>query len=225
MKALVVGCGIAGSVTAVALKRVGIDAAVYEAYDRSADGVGAYLSLTTNGLAVLGELGLLDDVVARGFTTPRVNVFTHDGKALGSLSYGAPLPDGTQAQTLRRHEVYQVLRDAAERAGVRVAYGKRLVGAETGADGVTATFADGTIEQADVLVGADGLRSAVRPIVDPEAPSIRYTGLTETGRRWLPWRYACACVFPPALPVATIVLRSTKGAMARYRTSNRNSFR
>lgn len=181
MKALVVGCGIAGSVTAVALRRVGIDATVYEAYGRSADGVGAYLSLTTNGLSVLSELGVLAEVVARGFTTPRVKVFTHDGKALGTLSYGAPLPDGTQAQTLRRHDVYQALRGAAERVGARVVYGKQLVAAETRDDGVTATFADGTTARADLLVGADGLRSAARTIIDPRAPSIRYTGLTETG--------------------------------------------
>ncbi|WP_432828492.1 FAD-dependent monooxygenase [Dactylosporangium sp. CA-092794] len=181
MKALVVGCGIAGSVTAVALQRAGIAVTVCEAYDRSADGVGAYLSLTTNGLSILDELGLLREVVARGFTTPRLVVSTFDGKELGTLSYGAPLRDGTAAQTLRRADLYQVLRDACARTGAQVVYGKRLVGAETGADGVVARFADGSTEHADVLIGADGLRSVARRIIDPDAPALRYTGVTETG--------------------------------------------
>jgi 2-polyprenyl-6-methoxyphenol hydroxylase-like FAD-dependent oxidoreductase len=181
MKALVVGCGIAGSVVAVALRRAGIATTVCEAYDRSADGVGAYLTLTTNGLSVLDELGLLGEVVARGFPTPEVVMSTFDGKALGTVDYGARLRDGTVAQTLRRADLYQVLRDACERAGARVKYGKRLVDAETGADGVIARYADGSTEHADVLVGADGLRSTTRRIIDPDAPAIRYTGLTETG--------------------------------------------
>jgi FAD-dependent urate hydroxylase len=181
MKALVVGCGIAGSVTAVALERAGIATTVCEAYDRSADGVGAYLTLATNGLSILDELGLLDEVVARGFTTPTVAVSTFDGKPLGTVGYGAPLHNGTGAQTLRRADLYRVLRDACERAGSRVVYGKRLVDAETGADGVIAKYADGSTEHADVLVGADGLRSTTRRIIDPDAPAIRYTGLTETG--------------------------------------------
>ena len=181
MKALVVGCGIAGSVTAVALRRAGIDATVCEAYDRSADGVGAYLSLMTNGLAVLDELGLLGEVVARGFSTPTLAVSTFYGKELGRVSYGARLRDGTGAHTIRRADLYQVLRDACERAGAPVVYGKRLVDAETDADGVTARYADGSTEHADVLIGADGLRSTARRIIVPDAPAIRYTGMMETG--------------------------------------------
>lgn len=181
MKALIAGCGIAGSVAAVALRRAGIDVAVAEAYDRSADGVGAFLSLPTNGLAVLAELGLLDAVTAAGFATPGVVVSGSDGAHIGRISYGAPLPCGTVAHTIKRADLYRVLRDACEDAGARVVYGKRLASADSGPDGVRVGFADGASMTADVLIGADGLRSTARALLDPNAPAVRYTGLVETG--------------------------------------------
>ena len=52
--ALVIGGGIAGPVAAMALRRAGIEASVYEAYPTPADGVGAGLSIASNGLAALG---------------------------------------------------------------------------------------------------------------------------------------------------------------------------
>ncbi|MFC7615791.1 FAD-dependent oxidoreductase [Actinokineospora soli] len=181
MKALIAGCGIAGAVTAVALRRAGIDVTVYEAYTRSADGVGAFLSLPTNGLAVLSELDLLPLVTAAGFPTPGVHVFDRRGARIGDISYGTPLPCGTVAHTIKRADLYRILRDACEAAGARVVYGKRLASLESTEDGVRVGFADGTTAAGDVLIGADGLRSTTRTLLDPTAPAIRYTGIIETG--------------------------------------------
>src|SRR5689334_13866019 len=55
--ALVIGGGIAGPVAAVALRRAGIDATVYEAYPTTADSVGAVLSLAPNGIDALDAIG------------------------------------------------------------------------------------------------------------------------------------------------------------------------
>jgi 2-polyprenyl-6-methoxyphenol hydroxylase-like FAD-dependent oxidoreductase len=61
-------------------------------------------------------------------------------------------------------------------------YGKRLSSARRLASGrVLAEFADGTRAEGDMLVGADGLHSALRPILDPRAPRARYVGLLNTG--------------------------------------------
>jgi FAD-dependent urate hydroxylase len=46
---------------------------------------------------------------------------------------------------------------------------------------VTARFSDGSTARADVLIGADGIRSTVRSMIDPTAPSPRYTGLLGLG--------------------------------------------
>lgn len=69
------------------------------------------------------------------------------------------------------------MRDRAVEAGVEFHYDKRLATVENTATGVTAGFSDGTTATADVLLGADGVRSTVRTLIDPTAPGAGYTGL------------------------------------------------
>jgi 2-polyprenyl-6-methoxyphenol hydroxylase-like FAD-dependent oxidoreductase len=103
------------------------------------------------------------------------------GRPFAEFGFGAPLPDGTVTQTITRAALYSALRDEAVRRGVPVEYGKRLVAAEPTRDGVTARFSDGTTARGDLLVGADGLRSTTRGIIDPNAPGPRYVPLLNAG--------------------------------------------
>ncbi|EHR48501.1 2-polyprenyl-6-methoxyphenol hydroxylase-like oxidoreductase [Saccharomonospora marina XMU15] len=180
ISALVIGAGIAGPVTAIALRKAGIDATVYEAYDRTAEGVGAFLTLAVNGLAALGELDLHTVVRDKGFDTPRMSIGM-GGKPFAEFKLGDPLPDGTVSQTVTRAAIYSALRDEAVRRGISVVHGKRLVSAEAERDGVVARFADGSTATGDLLVGADGLRSTTRTIIDPDAPGPRYVPLLNAG--------------------------------------------
>jgi 2-polyprenyl-6-methoxyphenol hydroxylase-like FAD-dependent oxidoreductase len=181
-RALIIGGGIAGPITGIALRRAGIDAVVCEAYDRSAEDVGAFLTLAVNGLDALAALDLDGLVRDLGIDTPRFAFFSGTGKRLGEIANGPTRPDGTVSQTVKRADLYGALRDEAVRRGVRVEYGKRLVGAEPTSDGgVLARFDDGTTAAGDLLVGADGLRSRTREIIDPAAPSARYVGLLNVG--------------------------------------------
>ncbi|WP_275293671.1 FAD-dependent monooxygenase [Amycolatopsis sp. La24] len=178
---LIAGGGIAGAITAIALHEVGHEPVLYEAYDRSAEGVGAFLTLAVNGLDALTPLGLKPLVKDLGFDTPRMTLGLGNGRRLSEFPLGGALPDGTVSQTVLRSDLYVTLRDEAVRRGVRTEFGKRLTGAEQSADGVTAVFADGTKTHGDLLIGADGLRSTVRRILDPSAPSPRYVPLLNTG--------------------------------------------
>jgi len=178
--ALIAGGGVAGPITAMALQKAGIDATVYEAYDRTADGVGAFLTLAINGLAALRTLDLHTLVRERGFDTPSMSIGM-GGKPFAVFDFGEPLPDGTVTQTVTRAALYTALRDEAVRRGVRVEYGKRLTSASSTPDGVAATFSDGTTAQGDLLIGADGLRSTTRTIIDPGAPPPRYVPLLNAG--------------------------------------------
>ncbi|WP_431917561.1 FAD-dependent oxidoreductase [Amycolatopsis tucumanensis] len=181
IKALVIGGGIAGPVTAMALRRAGIEATVYETYNRGADGVGAFLTLAVNGVAALGALDLQAVVRDKGFATTKMSIGMGGKKPMAEFGFGAALPDGTGTHTIRRTDLYDSLRDEAVRRGVPTEYGKRLVAAAPEAGGVTATFADGSTAHADLLIGADGLRSTVRTIIDPGAPPPRYVPLLNTG--------------------------------------------
>jgi 2-polyprenyl-6-methoxyphenol hydroxylase-like FAD-dependent oxidoreductase len=181
MLVLIAGGGIAGSTTGIALAKAGIRAEIYEAYDRDSEGVGAWLTFASNGVDALATLGLGEEVSACGFSTTRMRMFNHTGRFLAEFPFGSPRPDGLLVHSVRRADLYRALRDTAIERGVPVHYGKRLVGAERRRRGVRAFFADGTHADADLLVGADGLRSTVRVLIDPRAPEARYGGLLNTG--------------------------------------------
>lgn len=179
--ALVVGGGIAGPVAAMALRKVGIHATVYEAYDGPAHGVGSFMSMATNGLDGLRTLDAHEAAKAAAFPTPLMAIWSGTGRRLGEVENGATLPDGTVSMTMNRADLYAALHDEAAARGISTEYGKRLVSVEETADEVTARFADGTVARGDVLIGADGLRSATRTIVDADAPKPRYMRLVGTG--------------------------------------------
>jgi FAD-dependent urate hydroxylase len=180
-KALIVGGGIAGPVAAMALRQAGIESVVYEAYSSDADDAGAFLTFSSNGLDALCTIDAHHVVLAEGFPTPRMTIQSGTGKHLGDVPNGGMLPDGTVSQTLKRADLYRALRDEAVRRGARVEYGKRLVGAETMLDGVVARFEDGTEAEGDLLIGADGVHSRTRRIIDPSAPGARYVPVLNIG--------------------------------------------
>jgi 2-polyprenyl-6-methoxyphenol hydroxylase-like FAD-dependent oxidoreductase len=175
--AIVVGGGIAGPVVATALVKAGIEATVHEAYPAESDGIGGALALAPNGLAALGVIDAGDAVRAIAVPIRRTAMTFGRGAAreLPGLRDVAPL------QVVERGDLHRVLRERALAAGVRFAYGKRLAGADDGPDGVTARFADGSTARADVLIGADGVHSTVRTLIDPGAPGPDYTGLLGFG--------------------------------------------
>ncbi|MGA4729691.1 FAD-dependent monooxygenase [Micromonospora taraxaci] len=173
--AIVIGGGIAGPVTALALRRAGITATVHEAYPATASeagGIGGTLALAPNGVAALRVVGA--DQAVTALATPIERTMMAVGRrriALPTLAGVPPL------RVVHRAELHRVLHDRAVAEGVTFAYGKRLVDAEQTGDGVTAHFGDGTSATADVLVGADGVRSTVRGLIDRAAPGPRFTGL------------------------------------------------
>ncbi|NRQ38179.1 FAD-dependent monooxygenase [Nonomuraea sp. NN258] len=176
---LIIGGGVAGLATAVGLRKAGIEAVVHEAYERPADDVGAFLTLAVNALDALRTLGF--DVTGLGFETPRITLTNGSGRRIGHLPHGPALPDGTVSRTVKRADLYRALREQAAQCGVRIRYGKRLSDARSTDAGVRATFADGTVAEGDLLIGADGLRSRTRQIIDPAAPGERYGGMVNVG--------------------------------------------
>jgi len=170
--ALIIGGGIAGPVAAMALRKTGIEATVYEAYPPAAEGLGGSLGLASNGVAALEIVGAADAVRALATPTPTM-LMTIRGK---KVVEGSAFPqDQEPLQLIERAQLHQVLHDAAQDAGVPFAYSKRLVTADEHDDGITARFADGTAATADVLIGADGIRSTVRTLIDPDTPGPEWT--------------------------------------------------
>lgn len=177
MRAIVIGGGVAGAAGALALRRVGVDVTVYEAYEDPAGDVGSFVSLASNGLRGLDALGGLEPVRAAGVDVPRQRMWSAGGHLLGDVPRGRRTGDPLHSVTLLRGRLVAALRRAAADAGARIVTGARLVGVTEAPDGVTAEFADGARDTADLLVAADGIWSTVRGRLDPAAPRPEYAGL------------------------------------------------
>ena len=179
--ALVIGGGVAGSVVAMALHKAGIAATVHEARTETDEDRGSFLTLQVNGIAALRAVDAGAAVADLGFATASMTFRSGTGKVLGAVGTGEPLPDGTVGVTVRRADLHRALREEAQRRGIAIEYGRQLVDITGSGDGVTAVFADGTTATADILVGADGIRSRVRTIIDPAAPAARYVPVLNIG--------------------------------------------
>ena len=180
-KALIIGGGIAGPVAALFLRRAGIDAAVYEAWPY-ATGIGGGLQIAPNGMHVLAELGLAEEMIRRGAVAESFDFFAMNGSRIGSINRNLQARFGQPAVNMRRATLNEVVIDRAWCAGVELYFDKRLASIEDRADRpVVATFTDGSTAEGDFLIGADGVHSLVRQHVVPNGPRPFDTGLLSFG--------------------------------------------
>jgi 2-polyprenyl-6-methoxyphenol hydroxylase-like FAD-dependent oxidoreductase len=174
-KALIIGCGIAGPAVALFLKRVGIEAEIYETRTTSE---GYSLSLSSNGVAVLKMLSLDDAAFTEGSAVTKWMVWNGKGKCLGEGVLAGP---GAKSIFIKRVPLGAILSDEAERQGIKIERGKRLQNIElTNADSVVATFQDGSTASGNLLIGCDGVHSRTRQFIDPSVRPV-YSGLINTG--------------------------------------------
>ncbi|MFD0520288.1 FAD-dependent oxidoreductase [Paractinoplanes durhamensis] len=137
--------------------------------------------MAVNGLAALRALDLDPArVLAAGFPTPGMTMSNSAGRRLAVLPLGGPAADGTVTTTIRRADLYASLRAVAADRGIPMEYDRRLTGYTEHPGGVTAAFTGAEVE-GDLLVGADGLRSRTRQILNPTGPEPTYLGLLNAG--------------------------------------------
>jgi 2-polyprenyl-6-methoxyphenol hydroxylase-like FAD-dependent oxidoreductase len=177
MNVTVIGGGVAGAASAIALRRLGVEVTVYEAHAEPAGQVGSFVSLASNGLRVLHSLGVLEQVQRTGFDVPGQRMWSSSAKLLGDVPRGRLSGDELHSVTLMRGALVETLRAEALTAGAAVVIGERLVDAVTTEEGVRAVFASGRTAEASLLIGADGIWSATRALLDPHSPAPQYAGL------------------------------------------------
>lgn len=199
---LIAGAGIGGLSAAIALRASGYDTILIERADEIRE-LGAGITIQINGMRALDRLGVADRVASRGALVREASIRTWDGRVLSSdplaelaVEYGAPCVG------IHRGRLQKVLLDAAPRDGLLL--GRTVTGFSQTPEHVTVTLDDGSQLRGAALIGADGIRSAVRALLhgqsDPD-----YAGYSI-------WRALCAR--PPSLPAD--VIRVCWGPSCRF---------
>lgn len=168
-RALVIGGGIGGAATGIALRRAGYESVVFErAPSLTAAQVGGCYVLWYAGVLSLGDLGIGDAAAKIGHPVERFEMCDTRGRVLNGLDVGKRgRALGAVPIALRRTDLIAALHDELGTDSLRL--GATLASVEQDGRGVTAVFTDGHTERGDLLVGADGLKSVVRGGLHPKA--------------------------------------------------------
>ena len=173
--AFIVGAGIGGLAAAIALTRGGWTVRVFERAASPRE-LGFALMLAPNAMHALGALGLADTARRGGFVMTSGEMRRPDGTVLRRL-------DTQSARALLDEDTVCILRPVLHGALLdavgpdAIALSAEAVRFTSEPRGVVVTLADGRLFAGDLLVGADGVRSAVRRHLHPDEPPPRASGL------------------------------------------------
>lgn len=174
VEAIVIGAGVAGLALALALRNHGADVLVLEQSPAITE-VGAGLQISPNGAVVLHALGLGADLTGAGQRAHAV-VLRNSADARQVIRLDLPA-DGAGFHLLHRADLIAMLENGARAAGVEIRTGTRVASVLDHGGGAALSLGDGTMLRARLIIGADGLHSLVRPVLNgSETPF--FTGQT-----------------------------------------------
>ncbi|KAF7519235.1 hypothetical protein G7054_g13148 [Neopestalotiopsis clavispora] len=216
---VIVGGGLTGLVLALMLQRLNVDYILLEAYGSVTPNVGASIGLWPNGLRVLDQLGVFEDICA--VAQPVDRSIVRDGKTgarVMTRRYG-PLIEARHGYVnmfMERYELLRVLhRHVAEKH--RILVNKKVVRIDSHDDKATIHTRDGSVFEAQIVVGADGVHSSVRKEMWRNADLKDPAAIPKCDRENI--RCEHACIFGTAKPIPVfkpgeVVGASTPGTAA-----------
>jgi 2-polyprenyl-6-methoxyphenol hydroxylase-like FAD-dependent oxidoreductase len=171
----IIGGGIGGLTTAIALHQLHFKVEVFEAAPAFAP-VGAGLVLAANAIKGFQKLGIAQDIIARGQCLDGFHIFDDKGTLINRTdSRAMSAKYGLDNFVIHRASLHEALLTHLTHVPLHV--NKRVIKADNTGKGVILSFQDGTTRQLDFVIVADGINSAVRQQLLP-ASTPRYAGYT-----------------------------------------------
>ncbi|HEX4193862.1 MAG TPA: FAD-dependent monooxygenase, partial [Stellaceae bacterium] len=181
MKVIVVGGGISGLTMAMSLNQIGVDVRVYEAV-REVTPLGVGINVQPNAVRELIELGLGERLAEIGIATEALSFFNKFGQTVWSEKRGRAAGFAWPQYSIHRGRLQVMMVEATrERIGDALRTGHVFQHCVERGDKIVATFADRNgaaiaEDEADILIGADGIHSAVRRQFYPEEGEPNFAG-------------------------------------------------
>lgn len=176
LRVLIVGGGFSGVSAGIALAREGHAVELVE-ISPTWTTYGAGISVGGATLRALRQLGVLERFLVEGYAGDGTEIRTPAGQTVAMLPTPRMAgPDVPGNAAVMRPVLARLLTDAALAAGISARLGTTFTTIHPDAEGVAVAFDDGRVERYDLVVGADGLRSAVRAALWPDAPQPAYNG-------------------------------------------------
>jgi 2-polyprenyl-6-methoxyphenol hydroxylase-like FAD-dependent oxidoreductase len=174
-KGIIIGAGIGGLTTALALMKKGIDVTIYE-QSKEIKEVGAGIWIAPNGLKVFDDLGISQDILDAGKTLEKINVVDINGKPISQI-------DGNKIKEKHKFATVAIHRATLQKILVscisknKIVLDKKFSSYQQTDNSISAKFEDGTLAEADFLINADGIKSNARLQIQSDL-NLRYSGQT-----------------------------------------------
>jgi 2-polyprenyl-6-methoxyphenol hydroxylase-like FAD-dependent oxidoreductase len=201
-KVLVVGGGIGGLACAIALRRQGIEVDLVEV-SKTLTAYHIGIVVQANFIRAARAIGIADRIVGAGFPYNGLNFTDIHGKLIQHIpGHHMAGPEYPTHLGLARPALHKVLSEAAAESGAAIRTGLTFSAIEQDQDRVHVAFTDGSSASYDVVVGADGIYSAMRKALFGEHHKPAYTGQGV-------WRYNVPR--PPELSSSFVAMGLEKG--------------
>lgn len=171
----ILGGGICGLTTAIALQKIGIRAEVFESAPQFKP-LGAGLLLAANAVRSFQKIGIAEKIVSHGRLLPAFSILNDRGRTITTAdATRIGQKYGLHNFAIHRADLHEAL--AAELDPAQLHTGKRAVGFSKNGEKTLVRFDDGSAHETDYLLAAEGIHSAIRQQLMPDSKP-RYAGQT-----------------------------------------------
>lgn len=180
-RVLIIGAGIAGPALAIQLVKRGFEIRIIESRKETEMEEGLFMGISPNGLNIMTQL-VDKNKIYEEFCPGSLEFLNANGRKIAELNTDDQIEQfGIQSIQVKRAHINQLLRSKLSEFNIFINFDTKLLGLENMGDSLFAKTESGLLGPFDFAVGADGIHSATRRLIFPDAPLPVFTNQYSTG--------------------------------------------